>query len=370
MAEKTEAPTARRLVKARESGNIAKSNELNNAVSLLAAFILLSILARNMVAGLQQMLTTALALRVGADFNIGQLRNIAFGDVMTIGPWVGLFFLGMLVTGTAINLIQTGGMVSTSKLGIHFERLNPLSRLSQMVSLNGLMELAKALVKLIIIGSVVYAFLQERMLDLMSMVHMDIASAVSMWAGLAYEMAIRAAAAYAVLALADYLYQRWNWMRGLKMTKEEVKEDNKMSEGDPFIRGRIRQQQRKIARMRMMSNIKKADVIITNPTHLAIALAYDAHAMRAPRVLAKGADFVAEQIRLRGREFGVPIVENIPLARALFKTVALDQEVPPELYVAMAQVMAYVYRLRGKTTAAPPAQEAPILAPAFQENNP
>jgi flagellar biosynthesis protein FlhB len=365
MADKTEAPTSRRLVKARESGNVAKSNELNNAVSLLAGIFLLSMLARSMVAGMKDILTTALSLPVDMDFNAGGVRHIAYGDLLTVGPWIGLFFLGMLATGILINLIQTGPMITTSKLGIHLERINPLSRLSQMVSLNGLMELAKAVVKLLIIGGVVYAFLQERMQELMSLVQMDIYSAISMWAGLAYEMMIRAAIAYGVLAVVDYVYQRWSWMRGLKMTKEEVKEDNKMSEGDPFIRGRIRQQQRKIARMRMMSNIKKADVIITNPTHLAIALAYDAHAMQAPRVLAKGADFVAAQIIARAREFGIPIMQNIPLAHSLFKTVAIDQEVPPALYVAMAQVMAYVYRLRGKPASGPvpapsPAGEAPI----------
>jgi flagellar biosynthesis protein FlhB len=378
MAEKTEAPTARRLVKARESGNIAKSNELNNAVSMLASIFLLSFLARSLTAGLQQMITTALALHVDTEFNAGSLRRIAYVDLMTVGPWAGLFFLGMLVSGVLINVIQTGGMVSTSKLGIHFERINPMSRFSQMLSLNGLMELGKALVKLIIIGGVVYAFLQERMLELMNLARMDILSAVTMWASLAYDMTIRAAIAYALLAVVDYIYQRWNWMRGLKMTKEEVKEDNKMSEGDPFIRGRIRQQQRKFARMRMMANVKKADVIITNPTHLAIALAYDSHSMKAPRVLAKGADFIAAQIVARAREHGVPIVQNIPLAHALFKTVPVDKEVPPALYIAMAQVMAYVYRLRGKPAAAPVSQEPaaetdavePSDAPIWQDQSP
>jgi flagellar biosynthesis protein FlhB len=340
MAEKTEAPTARRLVKAREGGNVAKSNELNSAVSLLVGTWLLSLLARSLISGLQQVIANAMALHVGLDFNASALWNVGLNDILIIGPWLGLFLLGMLVTGVTINLIQTGPMFSTAKLGLHLERINPLNRLGQMVSLSGLMELGKAVLKLVIIGGVVYAFLRERMFDLLNLVQMDFASAVGVWAGLAYNLMIRAAAAYAVLALLDYAFQRWNWMRSLKMTKEEVKEDNKMSEGDPFIRGRIRQQQRKIARMRMMANVKKADVIITNPTHLAIALAYDGQHMKAPHVLAKGADHIAAHIVSLAREHGVPIVQNIPLAHALFKTVALDQEVPPALYVAMAQVMA------------------------------
>jgi flagellar biosynthesis protein FlhB len=364
MAEKTEAPTARRLMKAREDGSVAKSNELNNAVSLLVGTILLSFLMRPLVSGLQQVLTNALALRMGTDLNAGWLWIIIYEDVFAVGPWLGLFMAGMAITGVIVNVAQTGLMVSTSKLGFHLERINPFSRLGQMVSLHGLVELGKAIVKLVLIGSVVYAFLQEHIFDLLNLTQLDLRTAISKWSELAYDMMLRAAFAYAILALADYFFQRWNWMRGLKMTKEEVKEDNKMSEGDPFIKGRIRQQMRKIARMRMMSNVKKADVIITNPTHLALALAYDAQKMKAPHLLAKGADRIAEQIVKEAHKYGVPIVQNIPLAHAIFKTVALDQEVPPALYTAMAQVMAYVYRLRGKRTAsaASRAQDQPAAA--------
>jgi flagellar biosynthesis protein FlhB len=149
-----------------------------------------------------------------------------------------------------------------------------------------------------------------------------------------------------ILAVADYAFQRWRFMRQLRMTKEEVKEEFKRSEGDPFLRGRIRAQQRKIARTRMMSNVHKAKVVITNPTHFAVAIDYQAESMRAPRVLAKGAFNVAQKIVDIARENNIPVVQNVPLARALYKAVEVDQEIPPEMYVAVAEVLAYVYRLR------------------------
>ena len=170
--------------------------------------------------------------------------------------------------------------------------------------------------------------------------------AVAAVLGLAIGLGWQVAGAYLVLALADYAYQRWNLMRSLKMTKEEVREEAKPQEGDPVIKGRIRQQARRIARQRMMSKVPKADVVITNPTHFAVALQYEREAMRAPLVVAKGAALIALRIRETALAHGVPVVENPPVARALYRLVELDQEVPPEMYKAVAEVLAFVYRLK------------------------
>jgi flagellar biosynthesis protein FlhB len=161
-------------------------------------------------------------------------------------------------------------------------------------------------------------------------------------------LAVRVGSVYLVLAVADYAYQRYRFMKSMKMSKQEVKEDFKRSEGDPFLRNRIRSQQRALARNRMMSNVPKASVVITNPTHLAIAIEYSPDKMAAPKVLAKGAFEIAQRIVTIARENNIPIVQNIPLARAIFKSVEVEQQIPPDLYVAVAEVLAYIYRLKGK----------------------
>jgi flagellar biosynthetic protein FlhB len=186
------------------------------------------------------------------------------------------------------------------------------------------------------------------MSTLMMLGQMELSYGLGVWVELGFGLCTRVASVYLVVAIADYIYQRWQYTRGLKMTKEEIKEEYKQQEGDPMLKGRIRAQQRKMARMRMMSNVPKASVVITNPTHLAVAIQYDHDSMVAPKVVAKGAHLVAFRIADIARENGVPVVQNIPLARAVFQAVEIDQEIPPELYAAMAEILVYVYRLKGQ----------------------
>jgi flagellar biosynthesis protein FlhB len=253
-------------------------------------------------------------------------------------------------------MAQTGLLWASKRVGFHFDRLNPLKGLKRMFSSQGLVELIKALFKLLVVGWVAYSFLKSRAMDVLLLGQMDLVSAVGSWTSLGISLAMRVGAAYLTLALIDYAYQRYTVTKSLRMTKEEVKEDMKSSEGDPFIKARIRGQMRRMARMRMMQQVPKADVIITNPTHLAVAVRYNAQDMAAPVVVAKGADRVAERIKEIGRENRVPIVENKPVARALYGAVDIDQEIPPELYVALAEVLAYVYRMRGQGFSPSPVQ--------------
>ncbi len=355
MSDKTEAPTPRRLEEAREEGNVPRSLELNSAAILLAGALLLKGPGTGLVAGLKELLSETATSLTSMDLTEAWLRNWSIEQLWRLAPSLGIVLLGLLGVGVAVTLAQTRFLWSSKRMGFDFKRINPLSGLQRIFSGQGLVELARSLLKLVLIGYVAYSFLQSQVTDLLQLSQMDFIAALESWVGLAGSLAVRIGAAYLVLAIADYVYQRWAFMRQLKMTKEEVKEEMKRSEGDPFLRSRIRAQQRRIARNRMMANVHKASVVITNPTHFAIAIAYDPGTMSAPRVLAKGAYAVAQRIADLARKAGIPVIQNIPLARALYRTVEIDQEIPPDLYVAVAEVLAYVYRLRGKTPRPSPA---------------
>jgi flagellar biosynthetic protein FlhB len=349
MGEKTEAPTPRKLADARAEGQVAKSQELAGAAVLLVGVWMLQSVGGKLIDELKLLLSTA-ASNTSVDVTSGAwLRSLLADNVLVIAPGLGLLLVCILLTGVTVNVAQTGLLWAQKRLGFHFDRLNLFKGLKRMFSSQGLVELVKNLFKLLVVGLVGYSFLKARAGDVLLLGQMDLASAVSAWTALGIALAMRVGAAYLTLALVDYAYQRWTVMKSLRMSKEEIKEDFKSSEGDPFIRSRIRGQQRRMARMRMMSNVKKADVIITNPTHLAVAVQYNAQDMNAPKVVAKGADRVAERIKALGREHHIPIVQNVPVARALYRAVDIDDEIPPELYVALAEVLAYVYRMRGQS---------------------
>jgi flagellar biosynthetic protein FlhB len=271
---------------------------------------------------------------------------------MGITPSLSLIVLALLATGVVATVSQTGFLWATKKVGFDLSKLNPMPGIKRLFSSQGIFELVKALLKLSLVGFVVYNFLRGRVPELLDLGQMELLTGMSSWAVLAGDLALQVAEVYLVLAVGDYVYQRWRYDKSMKMSKEEVKEEMKQNEGDPFLKGRIRSQQRKMARMRMMSNVKKADVIITNPTHLAIAIQYDPQTMRAPIVLAKGAHLTAQRIVALARESNIPVIQNIPLARAIYKTVEIEHEIPPELYVAMAEVLSYVYKIRGNSPVA------------------
>ena len=348
MSEKTEPPTGRKISEARAEGQVARSHELNAAVALLVGAWLMRNGGGRLIAELKNLIVYSLSVLPTVDFNGLWLQNLVIVDLRQLYAGLSLLLFGMLFTGITVTLLQTGLLWAHKRLGIHLNRLDPIAGLKRLFSLNGWVELLKALFKLFVVGWVAYGFLRSHAMEILSLIQMDFQTAVQHWVGLALSLAIRVGLAYMVLAFADYAYQRWQHKKSLMMTREEVKEDMKRSEGDPFIRSRIRSQQRRIARMRMMANVKKSDVVITNPTHLAVAIYYDAEKMNAPKVLAKGAYLAAERIVSLARQHNVPVIQNIPIARALYKMVDIDQEIPPQLYAALAEVLAYVYRLKGK----------------------
>jgi flagellar biosynthetic protein FlhB len=347
MADKTEAPTPRKLEEAREEGRVARSVELNSAAILLIGPYLLMGPGKTLFAAIKVSLTDALVNLSTTELTTAKVRDLITSLSLSILPKLGIFLGAVLLAGLVVTMIQTRFLWSTKRKKFDFQKVNPLEGFKRIFSGQGLVELGKALLKLGLIGWVAYSFLKGKIEELLWLGNMDLPSGIQAWTDLAMSLAVRVGGTYLILAIADYVYQRYKFTKSMKMSKEEVKEDFKRSEGDPFLRSRIRAQQRALARNRMMSNVPKASVVITNPTHLAIAIEYNADKMTAPKVLAKGAFEVAQRIVNIAKENNIPVVQNIPLARAIFKAVDVEQQIPPDLYIAVAEVLAYIYRLKG-----------------------
>jgi flagellar biosynthetic protein FlhB len=348
MADKTESPTPSRIRDARERGQVARSIELNAAVALISGIWLLSGPGKNLVQAMSDLIRYSVVNLPNYEITDLWLRQRLYQDLMiVIGP-MGELILAMLVIGVFTTLLQTGFLWSSKRPFFDPSRLNPINGIKRIFSMQGTVEMLKSLLKLVLVGWPVYSFLQANVQSILQLIQMPLADGVKAWSSLAFSLMWRVAGSYIILAAADYAYQRWNYTRQLRMSKQEVMDDLKRSEGDPFMRGRIRQQQRRMARSRMMTRVPQADVIVTNPTHFAVAIIYESKKMDAPIVVAKGAFLVAQRIVDIAKHNNVPVVQNIPLARAMYKMVELEQPIPQELYVAMAEVLAYVYRLKNQ----------------------
>ncbi|MBM4423038.1 MAG: flagellar biosynthesis protein FlhB [Chloroflexi bacterium] len=346
--DKTEAPTPRKISEAREQGSVPKSTELNTALGLLAAFWLLrgafGNIAQSLGVFMRQMLTS---------LPTGDLTADSIAAFQTGGVWNVLLaamplYLTIGAVGIITSVTQTGGLFTTAALSPKLDRLNPLNGLRRIISRQGLVEIAKESIKVLIVGWVVYSTVSDSIPRFLSMTTLDLNSAIALFTDIAFGLGARAAWLYLVYAAADYAYQRRQWFNALKMTKQEVMEEVKRQEGDPQIKSRIRAEGRRIARQRMMNKVPQANVVLINPTHLAIALMYDRSKMAAPKVVAKGAMHIAERIVSIARAHGVPVIQNIPLARALYSAVEVDQQIPPALYQAVAEVLAFVFSLKTK----------------------
>jgi flagellar biosynthetic protein FlhB len=348
MADKTEAPTSGRIREARERGQVARSIELNAAVSLVASIWLLTGPGKNVITGLGDSIRYTVTNLPNSEITDIWLREYAIREFAFFINPLAQFVLATLLVGVATTLFQTNFLWSSKRPFFDGSRLNPINGFKRIFSMQGIVEMLKSLLKLLVVGWPVYTFLMSNVGSILQLVQMPLAQAIGQWVNMATSLMWRVAGAYIVLAAADYAYQRWNYLKQLRMSKQEVLDDFKRMEGDPFMRGRIRQQQRRMAQSRMMTRVPKADVIVTNPTHYAVAIIYESGRMEAPIVVAKGAFYVAQRIVEIAKENKVPIVQNVPLARAMYKMVDLEHPIPPELYVAMAEVLAYVYRLKNQ----------------------
>ena len=344
--EKTEEPTARRLAEARKKGDIAKSMEVPSAAVLLVGLMALYLLGGFILDRFMLVLHYYLGHLHTINIIPGNMPMMTREAMVHFGIMVGPMMGIILVTALVANYAQVGFLFSTEKITPKFEKIDPIKGFGKIFSMQTLANTIKSIAKLIIVGYVAYAEVRKSIDEIIYLMDREVIEILFFYARIAFWIFLKSALIIALLAALDYAFQRWQFMKKMKMTKQEVKEEAKMTEGDPHVKGRIRSIQMEMARKRMMTELPGADVVITNPTRLAVALRYDNESMTAPLVVTKGAGVIAKRIREVAKEHKVPIVEDKPLAQALFKTVDLNEPVPENLFQAVAEVMAYVYKLR------------------------
>jgi flagellar biosynthesis protein FlhB len=346
--EKTEKATPQRREEVRRKGEVAKSRELPSAVVLLSGALAIAAMGSftyREVAGITKGILSFSAIQGdGLEELLVLLETCVHAFLLALSPLLAVVF----VTAIAANVAQVGFMLAPEVIKPKFSKVNPLKGFGRLFSKQSLMELVKSLLKLLIIGLVATWSIQNEMAGLADLGDMELLCvAMHLLLGI-FRIVIKCTLALLVVVGLDYAFQRWEFENRIRMTKQEVKEELKKSEGDPLIKARVRSIQREMARRRMMQSVAKADVVITNPTHIAVALSYHSPEMNAPQLVAKGAEKMAEKIREAAGKHGVPIVENKKLAQNLYAMVELGQEIPGNLYQAVAEILAYVYRLKGK----------------------
>lgn len=352
--EKTEPATEKKKSDARKEGQVAKSKEIENAFSLMALFLLLKLwtgtLGNNLVNIFHLCYDDIGSYIKNYDgyVNVNDIINLVLQCILELiillAPMLAVAFIVSFVCDVA----QVGWKPTGKPLQPKFSKINPISGFKKIFSKTAIVELLKAILKIVIILAVTWSYLKKNVNGLFLLYDVSLQQGIADSCKLVVDLGIRIAVAYLIIAFADYGYQRWKYSDDLKMTKQEVKDEYKQQEGDPQIKGKIRQRMREASRRRMMQNLPKADVVITNPTHYAVALLYDSDRYSAPIVVAKGADFLAQRIKDVARENDIEIVENKPLARMLYANVEVGEMIPEELFQAVAEVLAFVYRLKGK----------------------
>ncbi|MGG1633568.1 flagellar biosynthesis protein FlhB [Paenibacillus sp. FSL A5-0031] len=346
--EKTEEATPKKKDEARKKGQIARSADLPG--SLILIFVFMSFIMMG------NYFKTHIMMLFGNLFEDWLLMDVTTGNIMSLFNDVAIEMLLILLpifavtvlVGVLGNVVQYGFLLTGDPLKMKLSKLNPINGFKQIFSAKTVVEFLKSVLKLLIVAVLVYMTISKEWNRILVLASLPIQQIFSFTAGLTIKLGIEIGVVLAVLALADFFYQRYEHNKSLRMSKQDIKDEYKKSEGDPIIKSRIRERQRKMAMQRMMQEVPKADVIITNPTHFAIALKYDATKMEAPRIIAKGMDHVALRIREIAKENGVVTMENKPLARALYERAEIGDVIPPDLFQAVAEVLAYVYKMKGR----------------------
>ena len=338
--------------KAREKGDVPRSRELNAAIGLLLGLLTLKFFGTFIAEGLQDLSRSTLTQLNHISVDPLTLNAYFAKLVLQVSLITAPIFVVMVAVSILVNVLQVGPLLSTEALGFNFEKLNPLNGLKLIFSMHGLVETAKALLKFLIVGSIAFLTIWNDLIYFQSLGSKGIRQIFNYGASLSFKIGMRVALALVLLGILDLLYQRWSHAQKLKMTRQEVKEERKESEVAPEVKRVIQARQLSAAQRRMMKEVPKADVVITNPTHIAVALTYDHAVADSPIVVAKGAGFIAEKIKEVAREHDVPIIEDKPVARTLYENVELGEMIPVELYQTVAQLLARVYRMRGKYTEA------------------
>ena len=347
--EKTEKPSQRRRDEARKKGQVAKSQEVTSVSILFTSLGLFYFASFFMVEKLTQLMRWGFAVSGRYEpLTVESATSFFAGLVVKVSLCLFPLLLTVVITAIIANVMQVGFMLSTEAIAPKLSKINPINGLQRLFSMKSLVELVKSIFKICIVGLIAYLTIRGEMEGLVILGDQSPGGILLFTGSVAHKIIFRTCVALIVLAVLDYAFQRWEYEKGLRMSKQEVKDEMKHTEGDPFVKAQIRRVQREAARRRMIANVAKADVVITNPTHIAVALEYDRTTMVAPRVIAKGKGFIAEKIKEIARENKVPVVENKILAQLLNKTVDVNESVPEELYRAVAEVLAYVYKLGGR----------------------
>ncbi len=346
--EKTEKATSKKKSDTRNKGQVVFSKDFNMSLTFLATMILLNSFGGFIISRLQQdyLYFSNYSPVMDDMYNATDISIMLGRMIVDILIITAPILLSTMVIGVLLNYLQVGFLVTTETLKMKLDKLNPINGFKQMFSIRSLVELAKNLTKILILSYVAYNYLKDKMVLIVEMMRMDaIKIGLVIW-DLVYNLSIRISLILVVIGVVDFIYKRWQNEKDLRMSKEEVKEEYKLMEGNPQIKAKIREKQRMMAMSRMMQEVPKADVIITNPTHFAVAVKYDMNKFSAPYVIAKGQDLIAKNIRKVAEENNVTIVENKPLARELFASVDIGKTIPEDLYHAVAEVLAFVYKIK------------------------
>ncbi|EXX91343.1 flagellar biosynthesis protein FlhB [Paenibacillus darwinianus] len=346
--EKTEPATPKKRQETRQEGQVAMSQELPAAFILLFIFLSFTMLGDYYAERFLRIFGDLFESWLTYDLTTGNLMPLFSSLLIQLLMIIAPVFIIAVVTALISSYYQVGILLTAKPIMPKLSKINPIAGAKQLVSLRSMVEVLKSILKLIIIGFMVYRSLWGQKDTLLALGHMEPLQIFQFTASITLSLGVKIAALLVVLAIFDYIYQKYEYEKSIKMSKQDIKDEHKKSEGDPLIKGKIREKQRRMAIQRMMQNVPKADVVITNPTHFAVALQYDGSQMDAPVVLAKGMDHLALRIRELAKDSNVMIMENKPLARALYDRAEIGEAIPADLFQAVAEVLAYVYRMKGR----------------------
>jgi flagellar biosynthetic protein FlhB len=350
--DKTEAPSSKRRGEAREKGTIAKSTEINSVIVLLVGLYMLKWFGPWMMKEMGGCMSEVFGSVSNTTMDADRVVYMIFHAIVLFFKISAPVAGGILLAGILANIIQVGFLFTMQPIIPNLSKIDPIAGTGRLFSMKSVVEAIKNILKIIVIGTVAYWTVEEEFPKIMMLYDCSVQNIFAFSADTAFKIILRVALVLIVLAILDYAYQRYEHEKGLKMTKQEVKEEHKQMEGDPKVKSRIKQMQREMARRRMMQNVPKATVVVTNPTYIAIALRYDPAESDAPVVLAKGKRLVAARIKKIAIENDIPIVEDKPLARGMYDQIEVGFPIPAEFFAAVAEIMAYVYRLKHHSKAA------------------
>jgi flagellar biosynthetic protein FlhB len=347
--EKTEPATEKKRQEALQKGNVPKSQDLGSVVILLASFLTLKYYGPELYGLCGEYMRYTLGSAINTTLNLNNTLVLMNQLIVTLAKILAPFFAVVALSAIASNMIQTGFLFRFEPLMPDLDRLNPISGIQNLFSWKLVAELVKSILKILIVAYIPYSTLREQLPFIIRFIQLEPVPAIILLLNIVFYMAIKIILVLLALAIGDWFFQKWRYEENLKMSKEDIKEEYKQREGDPKIKQKIRERQRQASSKRMMDEVPQATVVVTNPTHIACALKYDRDSDAAPIVVAMGAGLIAEKIKEIAKEHDVPILENKHLARALYKMVEIGDEIPADLYGAVVEILAQVYRIKGKT---------------------